>query len=76
MKRKLVFLVAACAASLSAHAEKEPTPTVVNPSGYRHGLGAENPAASANQPVPRPKKPKKVKPASAASIPAASGVAE
>jgi hypothetical protein len=70
MKRALVLLTLSVAFVTHALAEHDPTPTVVNPAGYQHGLGAENPSAAPNQPVPRPKKPKKGVAASSASVPA------
>jgi hypothetical protein len=70
MKRALVFVALSMASVALAFAEHQGTPTVVNPAGYQHGLGAENPSAPPNQPVPRPKKPKKSTAANAASAPA------
>jgi hypothetical protein len=70
MKQALVFLTLSMASVTLAFAEHDPTPTVANPAGYQHGLGAENPSTPPNQPVPRPKKPKKGVAASSASAPA------
>ena len=73
MKQAMVFVTLSMASVTLAFAQHDPTPTVVNPAGYQHGLGAENPSAPPNQPVLRPKKPKKAAAASSASAPAEAG---